>query len=140
MRFCNEIPNQQRDADGDRRRDVNVAAIGKPARTKATGVRRELHDRIGERRRNDGDRGTESEAKGGTIQALNTSNRLKFSPLPELSRGKEKALYSFRGAEDGFDGCRPWAPLIDVNGTLYGTTANHLLHGDAVSTAFALTP
>jgi uncharacterized repeat protein (TIGR03803 family) len=36
--------------------------------------------------------------------------------------GKEKVLYSFRGAERGFDGCSPWAPLIDVNGTLYGTT------------------
>ena len=36
--------------------------------------------------------------------------------------GKEKVLYSFRGAERGFDGCSPWAPLIDASGTLYGTT------------------
>jgi hypothetical protein len=27
-----------------------------------------------------------------------------------------------------------------VNGTLYGTTANHLLRGGGVSTVFALTP
>lgn len=33
--------------------------------------------------------------------------------------GKEKVLYSFKG---GSDGVYPFAPLIDVDGTLYGTT------------------
>jgi hypothetical protein len=47
-----------------------------------------------------------------------------------------QVLYQFDGASGYF----PAAPMIDVNGTLHGTTANHVLHGDAVSTAFALTP
>lgn len=40
-----------------------------------------------------------------------------FSIDPET--GKEKVLHVFR---DGSDGSRPSAPLIDVGGTLYGTT------------------
>ncbi|MGB8150812.1 MAG: choice-of-anchor tandem repeat GloVer-containing protein [Candidatus Cybelea sp.] len=51
--------------------------------------------------------------------------------------GVERVLHSFAGDSDGGN---PVASLVDVNGTLYGTTANHLLHEDAVSTAFALTP
>lgn len=35
-------------------------------------------------------------------------------------QGKEKILHSFQG---GSDGARPLAGLIDVNGTLYGTTS-----------------
>jgi uncharacterized repeat protein (TIGR03803 family) len=34
--------------------------------------------------------------------------------------GSERVLYSFKGGKDGEF---PWASLIDVNGTLYGTTA-----------------
>jgi uncharacterized repeat protein (TIGR03803 family) len=44
----------------------------------------------------------------GTVYGISTS-------------GPEKAFYRFRG---GSDGAHPWAGLIDVNGTLYGTTAS----------------
>jgi uncharacterized repeat protein (TIGR03803 family) len=37
----------------------------------------------------------------------------------ELSSGTERVIYSFKG---GTDGANPYADLIDVNGTLYGTT------------------
>ena len=37
--------------------------------------------------------------------------------------GKEKVLYSFRGNSDGLN---PIGPLIDVKGTLYGTTAGYV--------------
>jgi uncharacterized repeat protein (TIGR03803 family) len=43
----------------------------------------------------------------GTVYSINRS-------------GLEKVLYRFGG---GSDGANPWAGLIDVNGTLYGTTA-----------------
>ena len=36
--------------------------------------------------------------------------------------GEEKVIYNFRGAHGDFDGRAPWASLIDVDGTLYGTT------------------
>ena len=50
-----------------------------------------------------------SYSKGcGTIYSITTS-------------GKEKVLYRFAGASDG---ANPAAGLIDVNGTLYGTTVN----------------
>jgi uncharacterized repeat protein (TIGR03803 family) len=37
------------------------------------------------------------------------------------TRGTEKVLYAFAG---GSDGAAPEAALLDVNGTLYGTTTN----------------
>jgi uncharacterized repeat protein (TIGR03803 family) len=37
--------------------------------------------------------------------------------------GTEKVLYSFRGGHGGSDGADPAASLIEVKGTLYGTTA-----------------
>lgn len=45
----------------------------------------------------------------GTVYSVSTS-------------GTEKVLYAFKG-KGGSDGCRPEARLIDVNGTLYGTTS-----------------
>jgi uncharacterized repeat protein (TIGR03803 family) len=48
--------------------------------------------------------------------------------------GTEKVLYSFRG---GADGWQPDTPLIDVSGTLYGTTR---YGGKAWGTVFALSP
>src|SRR5579862_8206352 len=36
---------------------------------------------------------------------------------------QETVLYSFCGQTHCTDGARPYASLIDVNGTLYGTTA-----------------
>jgi uncharacterized repeat protein (TIGR03803 family) len=44
----------------------------------------------------------------GTVYSVSTS-------------GTEKVLYAFKGA-GGSDGCRPEARLVDVMGTLYGTT------------------
>jgi uncharacterized repeat protein (TIGR03803 family) len=37
--------------------------------------------------------------------------------------GREKVLYSFCGQANCTDGALPWGSLIDVNGTLYGTTS-----------------
>lgn len=42
--------------------------------------------------------------------------------------GKELVLYSF-GASGFFDGTSPLSPLIDVHGTLYGTTMQGGAHG-----------
>jgi uncharacterized repeat protein (TIGR03803 family) len=50
--------------------------------------------------------------------------------------GTEKALYSFGGGSDG-DGAEPFASLIDVNGTLYGTTAGGGVNGNG--TVFSVT-
>jgi uncharacterized repeat protein (TIGR03803 family) len=36
--------------------------------------------------------------------------------------GVEKVVYNFSGTSAGIDGCSPWGPLIDMRGTLYGTT------------------
>jgi uncharacterized repeat protein (TIGR03803 family) len=54
-----------------------------------------------------------------------------FSITPS---GTEKVLHSFRG---GSDGAGPTAPLIDVNGTLYGTTAGGGAYGGG--TVFSIT-
>ena len=48
--------------------------------------------------------------------------------------GEEKALYRFAGGADGY---QPDAALIDVNGTLYGTT---YYGGKGWGTIFALSP
>ncbi|HKU80741.1 MAG TPA: choice-of-anchor tandem repeat GloVer-containing protein, partial [Candidatus Tumulicola sp.] len=50
--------------------------------------------------------------------------------------GTEKVLHSF-GA--GSDGAGPWAALINVRGTLYGTTSGGGTNGGR-GTVFALTP
>jgi uncharacterized repeat protein (TIGR03803 family) len=52
--------------------------------------------------------------------------------------GMEKLLYSFCSQNACADGSNPSAGLIDVSGTLYGTTEYSCAHGDG--TAFALTP
>jgi hypothetical protein len=53
--------------------------------------------------------------------------------------GVEQVLHSFAG---GFDGAHPKANLIDVNGTLYGTTTyvQNRNGGTGSGTVFALTP
>jgi uncharacterized repeat protein (TIGR03803 family) len=48
--------------------------------------------------------------------------------------GSERVLYSFKGGKDGEF---PWASLIDVNGTLYGTTAQG--GTDTFGTVFSIT-
>jgi uncharacterized repeat protein (TIGR03803 family) len=45
-------------------------------------------------------------------------------------------LYRFKGAPG--DGRRPWAPLVDVNGLLYGTTESGGAYNDG--TVFSITP
>jgi len=42
--------------------------------------------------------------------------------LPHRASSSYQLLYSFRGPHDGRDGERPVASLVNVNGTLYGTT------------------
>jgi uncharacterized repeat protein (TIGR03803 family) len=49
--------------------------------------------------------------------------------------GTENVLHSFG---DGTDGAQPFAGLVDVKGTLYGTTAQGGTYG--YGTVFALTP
>jgi uncharacterized repeat protein (TIGR03803 family) len=49
--------------------------------------------------------------------------------------GAESVLYSFTGEPDGYG---PDAGLLDINGTLYGTTINGGAHGDG--TVFAIEP
>ena len=52
------------------------------------------------------------------------------------SSGTETILYNFAGGTT--DGAKPEAPLIDVQGTLYGTTANGGKNSNG--TVFAITP
>ena len=59
---------------------------------------------------------------GGTVFSITTS-------------GEEHVLHSFAHA---YDGSNPAASLIDVNGTLYGTTSNGGAHG--AGTVFTLKP
>lgn len=54
-----------------------------------------------------------------------------FSILPS---GKEKVIHAFSGGSDGAD---PLAALIDVNGTLYGTTS---AGGNGYGTVFSIKP
>ncbi len=56
----------------------------------------------------------------------------------DLSTGKEKVLYSFCSQANCADGARPYAGLIDVKGTLYGTTFQGGANG--YGTVFSLSP
>lgn len=69
---------------------------------------------------------------GGPYQCQGGGCGTVFSITPG---GKEKVLHYFGGK---FDGVYPTAGLIDVGGTLYGTTQNGGAYGDG--TVFALTP
>ena len=60
---------------------------------------------------------------GGTVFTISTS-------------GDEKVLYSFGGSKG--DGCAPQSGLIEVNGTLYGTTGNCGAY--ARGTVFSISP
>ena len=57
----------------------------------------------------------------------------------DLATGAEKVLYSFQGGKDGFD---PEAALLDVGGTLYGTTRSGGSSncGYGCGTVFSFTP
>ena len=52
------------------------------------------------------------------------------------SSGKEREIYGFKGG--GSDGAQPWAGLVNVNGTLYGTTSGGGSDNDG--TVFSVTP
>jgi uncharacterized repeat protein (TIGR03803 family) len=58
--------------------------------------------------------------------------------------GKETILHSFKGGAS--DGAEPWAGLVDVNGTLYGTTVvgggvtSNCKQLDGCGTVFSITP
>lgn len=54
-----------------------------------------------------------------------------------VSNGVQKILYVFGSNTSGIDGANPHAGLIDVNGTLYGTTVNGGAHGSG--TVFSIT-
>ena len=69
---------------------------------------------------------------GGTTQCGSIGCGTVFSVT---TAGKEKVLYSFGGRSA--DGANPYAGLINVNGTLYGTTAAGGTYGSG--TVFALT-
>src|SRR5438105_1233774 len=56
-------------------------------------------------------------------------------PAAEAARFREKVLHSFGS---GADGSVPFASVIDVSGTLYGTTFGGGTHG--AGTVFALDP
>jgi len=64
--------------------------------------------------------------EGGTMFALNPST------------GTETVLYSFCSEQNCADGWAPYAGVIDVNGTLYGTTGAGGTHANG--TVFALNP
>ena len=55
--------------------------------------------------------------------------------------GKETVLHTFKG---GADGAEPWADLINVNGTLYGTTStggvSSYCEAPGCGTVFSITP
>ncbi|MBV8344723.1 MAG: hypothetical protein JO190_06990 [Candidatus Eremiobacteraeota bacterium] len=76
-------------------------------------------------------------AVGGTLYGttLSGGSQDDGTVFSITKRGKEKVLYSF-GSSSG-DGVGPAAGLVDVSGTLYGTTDSGGAHG--VGTAFSIT-
>lgn len=69
---------------------------------------------------------------GSCITRFTTGCGTVFSVTPG---GKERVLHSFG---NGFDGREPYAGLIEVKGTFYGTTRAGGAHGDG--TVFSITP
>ncbi len=64
------------------------------------------------------------------------------SPQRGPSSGKYQVLFDFGSSVNGYYGIYPEAPLINVNGTLYGTTASGGSHGynGRWGTVFSVTP
>jgi uncharacterized repeat protein (TIGR03803 family) len=58
----------------------------------------------------------------------------------ESAEFRERVLYSFCSQQNCADGAAPFASLIDVKGTLYGTTMDGGAHGEGGGTVFALDP
>jgi uncharacterized repeat protein (TIGR03803 family) len=63
------------------------------------------------------------------VQPVSAAETVKF---------KEKVLYSFCSNQNCTDGARPTASLIDVSGTLYGTTGLGGIYNGGSGTVFAL--
>jgi len=77
---------------------------------------------------------------GGTACLVNEGCGTVYSI--NLQTGTEQVLYAFKSRADG---ANPWAPLIDVGGTLYGTTfaggiVNRRYCYDGCGTIFSYTP
>jgi uncharacterized repeat protein (TIGR03803 family) len=70
---------------------------------------------------------------GTTLEGGASSNGTVYAITPA---GAETVLYSFAGGLD--DGQEPYAGLIDVGGTLYGTTIGAGAHGAGI--VFSITP
>jgi uncharacterized repeat protein (TIGR03803 family) len=70
----------------------------------------------------------------GTTSAGGTNNEGTVYTI--TTSGKETVLHSFKGGSG--DGDAPWAGLINVNGTLYGTTKSGGANDDG--TVFSLSP
>jgi uncharacterized repeat protein (TIGR03803 family) len=73
------------------------------------------------------------ELYGTTVLGGTYGSGTVFALEPQI--GKETVIHSFGSGTDGED---PEADLVDVNGTLYGTTASGGAHGEG--TVFSVTP
>jgi uncharacterized repeat protein (TIGR03803 family) len=71
----------------------------------------------------------------GVAQGGGANNKGALYAIDPAS-GTEKVVYSY--STDGTDGGPPYGPLIDVNGTLYGTTNNSGAHNGGAIVAFDL--
>ncbi|MGB6517412.1 MAG: choice-of-anchor tandem repeat GloVer-containing protein, partial [Candidatus Cybelea sp.] len=75
---------------------------------------------------------------GGGLAPVCTSNYYPCGTVFSITpSGTEKVLHSFGNKKDGFD---PVALLIEVNGTLYGTTEFGGAHHKCCGTVFSITP
>jgi len=61
-------------------------------------------------------------------------------PAAGAAKFKEKTLYSFCANQNCTDGARPTSSLIEVNGTLYGTTGLGGVFNGGSGTVFAIDP
>jgi uncharacterized repeat protein (TIGR03803 family) len=75
---------------------------------------------------------------GGANTACDYGNGCGTVFSVDPTTGTETVLYSFCNQTNCTDGASPFASLIDVNGTLYGTTQSGGTHG--YGTVFAITP
>jgi uncharacterized repeat protein (TIGR03803 family) len=76
--------------------------------------------------------------EGGACQESPTGCGTVFALNPET--GTENVVYSFCSQQDCADGYEPFAGLIDVKGTLYGTTSGGGTSSENAGTVFAVDP
>ncbi len=79
---------------------------------------------------------------GSVALLAGTAGCALLSPISaaESAQFRETVLYSFCSQQNCADGAAPFASLIDVKGTLYGTTMDGGVHGEGGGTVFALDP